>query len=586
MRTRGRSGDALPAWLCFLVLTTGSARAGFESGIVAVHPTAAHIPRVSACADGERGALVVWQENTVGSTGPLRATHVLASGEIDTAWPADGAVVCAVAAGRSALGAVTDDARGAFVWWVDGGIISAVHVTAAGTVSDGWPATGRVLGKSLDQPQMIADGTGGVYVGWFDIGLTAGQRSRVLAIHLGADGHATGGWPDSPLAFESAIEDRLNALPTFALGAGGSLWAAWLGLIVDSVNGSASGRYFVSRVRSSGAAWPGWTRGGTEIVHLNGDLQHFDIEGMRPVAIADAADGGFLLLAFDEAAALEGSIDAPMMLRRFSSEGTIAPGWSEAGAQVGAGFYPGAEVGASPRLVSATDGRILTGTAGFGVESTEGYGFTRRSPDGLPLSTLGNTLIAQGLKAHFSPAGDLATAWAQSMGWHNGLSGHDAAVSGAFVASDGAAASFDEYQPYEFGDWTVWYGDADITLTGDGAAILVWSQDTGRHGLQAMRLVPGGTVGAPGPASARQRSLRARFVSGRGLMVSASFPGSAACDLNVLDLQGRRIAWLWSADATGTEQFVPGTGDLAPGVYFVRARGVPGESSTKVVVMR
>ena len=475
MRTHGRSSGALPASVCFLVLAAGSANAGFESGVVVVHPTTAHIPQVSACTDGDRGALVVWQENTVGAAGPLRAAHVLASGEIDAAWPPEGAVVCAVAAGRSALGAVTDDARGAFVWWVDGGVITATHVTAAGTVSEGWPATGRVLGQSHDPPQVIADGTGGVYVGWFDIGLTAGQRERVLAIHLGADGHATGGWPDSPLAFESPLEDRLNVLPAFALGAGGSLWAAWLGLIIEPLTGSASGGYFVSRVRSSGAAWPGWTLGGMEIVPLNGELQSVPSKGMRPVAIADAADAGFLLLTFDDAVALDGYAYSPMSLRRFSSDGSIAPGWPEAGVPVGASFYPGAEAGASPRLMRGTDGRILTGIAGFGVESTEGYTFTRRAPDGLPLSTVGTTSIAQGLKVHFSPAGDLARAWSLPMGWHNGLAGRDAAISGACVASDDAIASFDEDQPYEFGDWTVWYGDADIALTGDGAAIFIWS---------------------------------------------------------------------------------------------------------------
>jgi hypothetical protein len=91
MRTRGRSWGALPAAVCFLVLAAGSASAGFESGIVVVRATAADIPHVSACTDGDRGALVVWQENTGGSAGPLRAAHVLASGEIDDAWPAEGA---------------------------------------------------------------------------------------------------------------------------------------------------------------------------------------------------------------------------------------------------------------------------------------------------------------------------------------------------------------------------------------------------------------------------------------------------------------------------------------------------------------
>jgi hypothetical protein len=585
MRTRGRSWGALPAAVCFLVLAAGSASAGFESGIVVVRATAADIPHVSACTDGDRGALVVWQENTGGSAGPLRAAHVLASGEIDDAWPAEGAVVCAVAAGRSALGAVTDDARGAFVWWVDGGILSATHVTAAGTVSVGWPATGRVLGRLSDPPQALADGTGGVYLGWFDIGLTAGQRQRVLAIHLGADGHAAGGWPESPLAFESPLEDRLNVLPAFALGAGGSLWAAWLGLIVDPGTGSASGGYFVSRVRSSGVAWTGWTRGGTEIAPLNGELQYFHVGGMRPVAIADAADGGFLLLTFDDAVALEGPGDAPMSLRRFSSDVSIAPGWSGAGVLVGASFYPGAEVGASPRLVRGTDGRILTGIAGFGVESTEGYTFTRRAPDGLPLSTVGTTSIAQGLKIHFSPAGDLARTWALPTGWHNGLAGRDAAISGAYVASDDATASFDERQSYEFGDWTVWYGDDDIALTDDGAAIFIWSQDTGRHGLQAMRLVPGGTVGVPVPVAGRQLSLRVRFVRGDGVHAVASFSGSPRLALSLYDVSGRRVAGV-SSDATlGADVVLPGTRDLAGGFYFMRASDGTRTLNARVIVL-
>jgi len=68
-----------------------AALANWSSEPVTVTPTTASIPLVEACTDGAYGSFVVWQEETAPGVGVLRAQHLLATGDLDPAWPAEGA---------------------------------------------------------------------------------------------------------------------------------------------------------------------------------------------------------------------------------------------------------------------------------------------------------------------------------------------------------------------------------------------------------------------------------------------------------------------------------------------------------------
>jgi hypothetical protein len=70
--------------------SSAPARAGWDGAPVQI-TAASPIPLVEACNDGGYGTFVAWQEGAV-----LRVQHVLATGYLDPAWPATGAIACNV----------------------------------------------------------------------------------------------------------------------------------------------------------------------------------------------------------------------------------------------------------------------------------------------------------------------------------------------------------------------------------------------------------------------------------------------------------------------------------------------------------
>src|SRR5262249_1207251 len=142
LRSR-RSGSACIASLGLVALVR-MAHAAWGVDPVEVHATTALCPAVTAVGDGHYGAIVAWQENTA-SGGLLKAQHLLASGDVDPAWVAPAALSDRDAT-RGALGAVSDGAGGAYVWWMENTALYVTHVTGSGTVATGWPASGRSLG--------------------------------------------------------------------------------------------------------------------------------------------------------------------------------------------------------------------------------------------------------------------------------------------------------------------------------------------------------------------------------------------------------------------------------------------------------
>src|SRR5207244_12032722 len=70
--------------------------------------------------DGAGGAIVTWQDHRNGTDIGTYAQHVLASGAVDPAWPADGAALSTAAGGyQSVQNIATDGAGGAIVTWED-----------------------------------------------------------------------------------------------------------------------------------------------------------------------------------------------------------------------------------------------------------------------------------------------------------------------------------------------------------------------------------------------------------------------------------------------------------------------------------
>ncbi len=211
--------------------------------------------------DGSGGAIATWQDFRSGTNTDIYAQHVLASGAVDPAWPADGRALCVAAGERGYPTLVTDGAGGAIVTWNDrrGGTeydIYAQHVLTSGTVDPMWPVDGRALclAASLQNvPTLVTDGAGGAIVAWID--LRSGTEYDIYAQHVLASGAADPAWPADGRALCVAAGDQYS-LKIEADGVGGAI-VAWL----DRRSGTEYDIY-AQHVLTSGAVDPTWPANG------------------------------------------------------------------------------------------------------------------------------------------------------------------------------------------------------------------------------------------------------------------------------------------------------------------------------------
>jgi hypothetical protein len=142
--------------------------------------------------DGAGGAIVTWVDSRSSGNPDIYAQHVLASGVVDPAWPADGRGVCTAANNQYAPTIVTDGAGGAIVTWEDqrSGAdydVYAQHVLASGTVDPIWPVNGGTLCNAANyqyNPTIASDGVGGAIVTWYDYRGRVDRHLRAACIGL------------------------------------------------------------------------------------------------------------------------------------------------------------------------------------------------------------------------------------------------------------------------------------------------------------------------------------------------------------------------------------------------------------------
>jgi hypothetical protein len=106
------------------------------------------------------------------------AQHVLASGHVDARWPLNGVAVSTASGPQEFPAIASDGAGGAIITWFDlrssmsSFDIYAQHVMSTGVVDPAWPANGRALclaaGDQLN-PTIVSDGVHGAIVTWYDI---------------------------------------------------------------------------------------------------------------------------------------------------------------------------------------------------------------------------------------------------------------------------------------------------------------------------------------------------------------------------------------------------------------------------------
>jgi hypothetical protein len=587
---------ARPALIAIFAITilTPAAWSGWSADPVQVHPTTNSCPQVAAAGDGAYGAIVIWQETTTGSTGPLYARHVLPDGSIDPAW-ASPAVVCATLLDRSGLGAVSDGLGGAYVWWTSGSSVILSRITSDGSIASGWPAAGRSLGAMV-RPQMrplvISDGAHGVYVQWLQSALSSDGTAmlpQIRAAHLGPSNTAAGGWVGGGIRALGTTDEQYEWVNSAAIGLAqdGGLWLGWATTIIDASLGAQPGDVRLTRYTSAGIPSPGYDGHGVSIAPFNGPLLDSSTYwSMSPAmslvgVAADGADGAFVIRGdpVDDG----GYVHALGYLGHFQAGGVADPAWPAGGLYVnGAGIDVSTDYGAGASFRALPDGSggVLAGKPWEASESGLGVDFRRYSVAAASLPG-GAGAGAEGLEFVSNGTGGMFAASYHASGPTSFWSPN------AFVSVN-QAPSGDGYFEYHDTPVVTWYGDIALAASGDGGAFFFWSQSRERFGIYAIRLNGAGQVTAVTPvAEPVSRRLSLRFARGSGIEAHASFASAGPARWQLLDVAGRVLAQSDFAASAGANAWtMSGTASLPSGLYFGRVTRGAEASTAKVAITR
>lgn len=206
--------------------------------------------------DGKGGAIVAWEDARTGSFPysnhfDIYAHHVLASGRLDPAWPADGQALCTAGRGQVFPEIVSDGDGGAIVAWIDGrGFRKAIyghHVLPTGVPDPAWDVDGVALCTAAPQFGfgIAEDGFGGAMLAWED---WRGTGSDVYAQRVRATGEIDRGWDANGSAVCTSDADQFDV--TIAGVGGGQAIVAWR----DHRNGN--GDIYARRVHGRGFVVP------------------------------------------------------------------------------------------------------------------------------------------------------------------------------------------------------------------------------------------------------------------------------------------------------------------------------------------
>lgn len=313
MRRASPALVALPALLAALLVAPEPARAAWPNSPFTNLPVCTATNQQSSvkiAGDGAGGAILVWQDSRNGVSYDIYVQHVLASGAVDPAWPADGRALCTAAGDQSEAQLISDGAGGAIVAWHDNRFgtydVYAHHVLESGVPDPAWPANGRALAAAAsDQvfPQLAPDGAGGAIVSWYDYrgGFTDIYAHRVLA-----SGAVDPAWPANGRALCTEAADQ-HSTQIVSDGAGGAI-VSWH----DYRGGNAD--VYAHRVLASGAVDPAWPVNGRALSTGTGDQANTRL----------ATDGaGGAIVAFQDSRS--GNLD--VYAQRVLLSGTVDPTW-------------------------------------------------------------------------------------------------------------------------------------------------------------------------------------------------------------------------------------------------------------------
>ncbi len=559
----------------------GVARATWSASPTPVVLVNDSLGTVAVCRDGAFGALVAWQEGST-SSGTLRMTRLLGSGDVDASWPLGGLVVCGVSVRRPQIGLVADGAGGAYVWWLEGvdpvGLF-ARRIQADGTADPRWPARGKFMGTMYGgwRPSAMEDGLGGIFLSWSTYPAFDGTLdvNSVIVSRLGQNGTNQTGWLSQNRVI--TLPYGLHYPPAIARAPDGGVFCSFATWSEDSV--SLAHGFYLARLASNGTFAPGFVADGRKIASLV--PQALTRRDLQLTHMAADTSGGVYISMLQPDDPLVTNTFPPsltLLVQHRDRFGDPTIDWDEEGLTFGS--YPqdasAPAVSRAAQVAEDGTGRAFVGSPLLGTDAPPTVQVRRVGPGTVVSGTdLYGYLDSFQLVADPASGADVASVHPCWQTFPIGGSSPPTVVMRSVTPGDGEPRGLVLVGPDV--PYSCRYTAAAITSPGDGEAIGVFVQSGDTTGIFAYRInMSGQIVGVQpvtGPGGARIRS--ARFDAGAGLRVRLSLPAGGAARLEAFDTQGRRVASRLVA-TTGAESEVTlgDARDWPSGIYHLRlARG-------------
>jgi hypothetical protein len=227
--------------------------------------------------DARGGAILAWADR-VSASRSLAAQHVLASGEIDPAWPSTGLTVLDASLSPDPLWQVQmvpDGSGGAILVWPDdrnnpttARDIYAQHILGSGALDHRWPVAGAALctaSNTQEFPMAVSDGRGGAFVVWLDRRNEDGRGDigDIYAQHVRGSGDVS--WTADGVPVCTAPQEQ--SAPAILSDDAGGTFAVWQDRRTAPALGDPApfADLYAQRLLNSGAAQPTWPPNGQAI---------------------------------------------------------------------------------------------------------------------------------------------------------------------------------------------------------------------------------------------------------------------------------------------------------------------------------
>src|SRR5262245_14885812 len=229
-------------------------------------------------------------------------------------WSTEPVTISPTTAKIPLVEACSDGAHGTFVAWQEEtspgvGQLRVQHLLVSGDLDPAWPALGAVAvatAASRTELSVLPDRLGGAYLLWQDAG-------SLYAVRIDGNGAVAAGWPavGRLIGSVSAANPRACIIEDGAHG----FYASW------STNNLVAAAIHLGPSNSGAGGWPNTPR----FLSVTGNETYWP-------QVAIAPDGGvFFAYATWDPNALEGS----WRLRRLTTAGLTATGWTSAGISFG-----------------------------------------------------------------------------------------------------------------------------------------------------------------------------------------------------------------------------------------------------------